>query len=94
MSDKINCYIFIERMKWANKVIKYLPCMKHVESSPDLWPTMNEPFSEIEIFIHVIAALPMNLDIAYWAAKGQHFPVCLKTLGNDLKTRRSTSESH
>ena len=46
---------------------------------------MNVPFSEIELCILVIAALPMNLATAYWASKGQHFPVCLKTLGDDLK---------
>ena len=59
--------------------------MKHVENSPALWLPMNVPFSEIEMCIHVIAALPLNLAIAYWASKGQHFPVCLKTLGDDLK---------
>ncbi len=85
MSDKINCYILIERMKWANEVIKYLPCMKHVENSPSGWPIMNTPFSEIELCIHIINALPLDLAVAYWVSKGQHFPTCVKTLGDDLK---------
>ena len=65
MSEECESLILIERMKWANEIVKYLPCMKHVESSPAAWPTMNVPFSEIELCIHVIAALPMNLAVVY-----------------------------
>ena len=85
ISEEFASSVLIERMKWANKIVKYLPCMKHVESSPAQWPTMNLLFLEIEMCIHVIATLPMNLAVAYWTSKGQHFPVCLKTLGDDLK---------
>ena len=65
VSDKINCYILIKRMKWANKVIKYLPCMKYVKNTPSGgWPIMNVPFSKIELCIHIIATLPLDLVIA------------------------------
>ncbi len=59
--------------------------MKHGKKSSVLWPTMNVPFLEIEMCIHVINALPMNLDVAYWSSKGVHFPVSLKALGEDLR---------
>ena len=85
MSDEFETPVLIERIIWANEVIKYLPCMKHKEGSPAGWQTMNVPFSEIELCIHVIAALPINLATAYWSVKDQHFPVCLRTLGDDLK---------
>ena len=62
-----------------------MPYMKHKESSLTAWPTMNVPFSEIKPYIHVTAVLPMNFTVAYWARKGQHSPVCLKTLDDDLK---------
>ncbi len=52
-------------MKWVNEIVKYLLCMKYVEDSLVGWSTMNIPFSEIETCICVIAALPLNLVIAY-----------------------------
>ncbi len=64
MSNDFNFNILIKRMKWGSEVIKYLSCMKHVESSLDLWPTMNVSFSEIVMCIHVIAILQMNIAIA------------------------------
>ena len=84
-AEEISCRALIEHMQWANSVTKYLPCMKHMEDSPAALPQMNVPFSEMEMCTNVIAALPQEISTAYWAAKGQHFPVCLKTLGDDLK---------
>ena len=46
---------------------------------------MNVPFSEFELCTNVINALPGSLHASYWANKGTHFPVCLKTLAEDLK---------
>jgi hypothetical protein len=46
---------------------------------------MDVPFSEMEMCTHVIAALPVDLSVAYWAAKGMHFPISLKSLQEDLK---------
>ena len=85
MADEIDAEAFIERVIWANDVTSYLPCLKNKVGSPALWPVMNVPFSEIGLCTHVIHALPTSLSVAYWANKGTHFPVCLKTLAEDLK---------
>ncbi len=84
MCEDFYCAILIDQMRFANEISVYLPCMKHAEDSPVLWPTMNVPFSEMEMCIHVINALPMNLAAVYWASKGIHFPVSLKALNEDL----------
>ena len=72
-------------MRWANEIIKYLPCMKHVEDSPVGWLMMKVPFLEIKMYIHMIIALPMNLVIVYWANKGVRFPLSLKIRVDNLK---------
>ena len=56
-----------------------------MEDSPVKMPRMDVPFSEMEMCTHVIAALPTDLSVAYWAAKGMHFPINLKKLHEDLK---------
>ena len=68
-----------------NEMTSYLPCMKQMEDSPTEMPRMGVPFSEMEMCTHVIAALPTDLSVAYWAAKGMHFPINLRKLQEDLK---------
>ena len=75
-------------MRWANSVTKHLPYMKHMENSLDALPKipkMNKPFSKMEMCMNIIATLPLKISLAYWAAKSQHFPICLQSLGGGLK---------
>ena len=84
-AEEVSCRALIEHMRWANDATKYLPCMKHMENAPAALPKMNVPFSEMEMCRNVIAALLTEISSAYWASKGQHFPICLKALGDNLK---------
>ena len=65
-------------------MIKYLPCLKHVEGSPTDMLTMNKPFSELEMCTILITTLPLRMSTAYYASKGQHFPQDMKKLEEDL----------
>ena len=85
MPDSITAEEFIDRVIWANDAIPYLPCLKNQADSPTEWPTMNEPFSDIELCMNVLNTLPSALHAAYWASKGTHFPVNLQKLMEDLK---------
>ena len=83
--ESVSCPQLISRLMQLNEMTSYLPCMKQMEDSPPEMPKMNVPFSELEMCTHVIAALPVDLSVAYWAAKGMHFPINLKKLQEDLK---------
>ena len=84
-NELVTCPQLISRMVMLNEMTSYLPCMKHMEGSPAEMPRMDVPFSELEMCTHVLAALPVDLTVAYWAAKGMHFPTSLKALQEDLK---------
>ena len=83
--ESVSCPQLISRLMQLNEMTSYLPCMKQMEDSPPEMPKMNVPFSELEMCTHVIAALPIDLSVAYWATKGMHFPISLKKLQEDLK---------
>ena len=82
--DKVTSKDFIERMVYANDVVKYMPCLRHKEGCPTTWETGNVPETEIRMCTHVLNALPQTIREGYHASHGTHFPVCLTNLGEDL----------
>ena len=84
-AKNVNCSQFIERLRWANILIEYLPCLKHRAGSPKELPRSNEPFTDIDLCSIVLNALPKSLAGSYWAHKGKHIPVDLKKLEDDLE---------
>ena len=84
MADKVKVVQLINRMKELNALVPYLPCLKHREGSPDKMPSMDESFLELEMCTNILAALPSELSMAYWASKGEHFPTDLRKLEEDL----------
>ena len=84
LADVVKIVQQVSRLENMNQMIKYLPCLKHMEGSPDNLPTMNSQFSELEMCTNLIATLPMKMSTAYYASKGQHFPTSMKKLEEDL----------
>jgi len=84
LGDTVRIVQLFSRMKDLNDMMKYLPCLKHIEGLPANLPTMNVPFSELDMCTNIIGALPVPMSTAYYASKGQHFPVCMKKLEEDL----------
>ena len=84
LADVVKIVQQVSRLESMNQMIKYLPCLKHMEGSPADMPTMNKPFSELEMCTNLIATLPMKMSTAYYASNGQYFPVSMKKLEEDL----------
>ena len=84
-ADNVNCLQLISRMVAMNDMTAYLPCLKQMEDSPSSLPQMDKPFSEMEMCMYVLAALPHSISSAYWASKGHHFPLKIEELKSDLK---------
>ena len=84
LQDPVTIVQHVSRLTSMNQMIKYLPCLKHVEGSPTDMPTMNKPFSELEMCTILITTLPLRMSTAYYASKGQHFPQDMKKLEEDL----------
>mmetsp|Transcript_12672 Transcript_12672/g.27372 ORF Transcript_12672/g.27372 Transcript_12672/m.27372 type:complete len:89 (-) Transcript_12672:470-736(-) len=47
-------------------------------------PVMDVAFLELNVCTHVLAVLPMDLSMAYWASQGQHFLTHLRKPKEDI----------
>ena len=83
-ADNVTIVQLFARLTLLNEMTKYLPCLKHVEDSPNDLPKMNVPFTELEMCTNVTASLPLLISTGYYAQKGMHFPTKLNTLKEDL----------
>ena len=78
------CKQFIMRVMQMNTYTAYLPCLKQVKGSPDEMEFQNVPFSELNMCIHILSAMPQLIAGAYWSIKGRSFPTDVEKLKDDL----------
>ena len=84
-SDRISVIQFGARMQELNEFLPYLPCHKDEENSPSTMVRADKKLGEMDLCNAIIGCMPPDLALAYWAAKGgNHFPVCVQTLIEDL----------
>ena len=93
-ADNVTIVQLFARLIQLNDMTKYLPCLKHVEDSPDDLPKMNVPFTELEMCTNVIASLPLSISTGYYAQKGMHFPTKLTQLKEDLIRVTASVQRH
>ena len=80
----INVQQGICRFKQMNKKLKYLPCMKHKEGSPDALVAYNKPFSDMELCQHILFALPKRICLEYHVTTSNEFPIDVRVLQEHL----------
>ena len=64
-ANAVTCKQFIMHIMQMNTYTVYLPCLKQVEGSPSEMEFQNNPFSELDMCMHILSAMPQIIAGAY-----------------------------
>ena len=73
-TDIISVRQGIGRFQEMNKLLSYMPCLRHKKDSPAALKAIKE-YSALEMCTHILAAIPLKLNTAYHAGNQDSFAV-------------------
>ena len=76
---------FVGQMIELNGNTSLMPCQKDMEGSPDQLKHTAKLFTDMQMCMNILRAIPYALATAYWANKGMyHFLDYVKTMADNL----------